>query len=75
MPELITESLEDCEKLILKLVREPAVLSDLRGKLAENSKTKPLFNTENSVRNIERAYLEIWRRYLSGSEAQSIDLF
>ncbi len=74
MPELITRSFKEYQMLIADLARDRGRLAGLRGALREKCKTQPLFNTEKSVRNIERAYLDIWQRYSDGNEPISFDL-
>ncbi len=56
MPELITHTLDDYEALALKLATTPALLRDIRLKLAENRLTTPLFDTRRFRRHIESAY-------------------
>ena len=60
--ELITGSLEEYEALALKLASEPAFLSSIKGKLARNSSTHPLFDTTRFTRHIEAAYRTMWER-------------
>jgi protein O-GlcNAc transferase len=63
LPELVTNSLEDYEALALKLAHDPALLTALKAKLANNRATHPLFDTKRSTRNIEAAYTTMWQRY------------
>jgi protein O-GlcNAc transferase len=71
LPELITWSLDDYEALALRLVREPARLAAIRGKLAANRETYPLFDTGRFVRHIEAAYATMWERYQRGEPPRS----
>jgi predicted O-linked N-acetylglucosamine transferase (SPINDLY family) len=59
LPELVTHSAEEYEKLALALARDPARLKDLRNRLAANHATAPLFDTAALARNIESAYLKL----------------
>lgn len=43
-------------------------LSDLRRNLYLNRDTMPLFDTARWTRNVERAYMEVWRRWETGTE-------
>jgi predicted O-linked N-acetylglucosamine transferase (SPINDLY family) len=52
--------------MALKLAREPQVLAALRAKLAENSRSSPLFDTARFTRHIEAAYTSMWRRWQAG---------
>ena len=56
LPELITTSYADFEKLALRLAREPAVLKKVQGKLAKNWAHAPLFDTKATTKAIETAY-------------------
>jgi protein O-GlcNAc transferase len=53
LPELITDTSEDYEKLALALARDPARLKTLREKLAKGS---PLFDTPRLARDLEATY-------------------
>ena len=66
LPELITHSLENYEALALKLATTPAMLSEIRVRLARNRATYPLFNTTRFRRHIESAYITMWERYQNG---------
>jgi protein O-GlcNAc transferase len=71
LPELITSSLADYEALAVRLARNPALLSELRQKLARQRETFPLFNTERFTRHIEAAYTTMWERSQRGEPPQS----
>jgi protein O-GlcNAc transferase len=43
-------------------------LSDLRRNLYLNRDTMPLFDTARWTKNVERAYVEVWRRWETGTE-------
>lgn len=62
LPELITDTPEAYEELILKLAQNPDMLAELRAKLATNRQTKPLFDTEGYTRwfeqGLERAFAQ-----------------
>ena len=60
LPELVTQSLHDYETLALKLARAPALLAELRDRLARNRATAPLFDLERFRRHLEVAYLTMW---------------
>jgi predicted O-linked N-acetylglucosamine transferase (SPINDLY family) len=59
LPELITTSLRDYEKLAVRLAKEPRVLADLRKRLVARRETMPLFNMERFTRHLERAYRQM----------------
>ena len=51
--ELITETEEDYEDLIMKLAEQPRKLKVLKNKLASNILKEPLFDTKRYTRNFE----------------------
>jgi len=62
LPELITATHDDYEKLALKLATDSKLLADFRSRLARNRATHPLFNTDRFRRHIEAAYISMWER-------------
>jgi predicted O-linked N-acetylglucosamine transferase (SPINDLY family) len=60
LPELVTQSGADYERLALALATDPALLGDCRRRLDANRLTHPLFDTDRFRRNIEAAYLQMW---------------
>ena len=69
LPELVTISLEDYEKMAIELASDPEKLKAIRSRLAENRLISPLFNTKLYTKNIESAYLEMYKRYLNNVPA------
>jgi predicted O-linked N-acetylglucosamine transferase (SPINDLY family) len=57
LPELVTDSVDDYERLALQLARDPTRLVALRRRLADNRLTSPLFDTARFRRHIEAAYM------------------
>jgi protein O-GlcNAc transferase len=68
LPELVTSNLADYEALALKLVREPALLAEMKARLARNRDTHPLFDTDRFRRNIEAAYMQMWGTWQRGDQ-------
>ena len=62
LPELIAYSLEQYEQIALHLATTPALLEDLKSRLIANKDTCPLLDTETFCRNLESAYVAIWRQ-------------
>ena len=62
MPELVTGSLAEYETLALRLACDAGLLAATRAKLAANRDSSPLFDIARFTRNLEAAYLTIWRR-------------
>lgn len=64
IPELITYSTDEYERLAVDLAKNPAKLQDLREKINLNKNHSNLFNTQLYTRNIERSFqiaYENWR--------------
>jgi predicted O-linked N-acetylglucosamine transferase (SPINDLY family) len=72
MPELITTTETDYEKLALDLATSPKKLKSLKAKLARNKDNTPLFNTEQFTSNIERAYAEMYNRHVNGEKPEHL---
>ena len=71
MPELITHTIGDYEDLAVKLATDRAYRDAIRAKIEYNRLRQPLFDTRRFTRNLERAYAQAWRHYLSGDSAQT----
>jgi predicted O-linked N-acetylglucosamine transferase (SPINDLY family) len=74
MPELVTENLQDYEKLAVTLATEPARLQFLRRKLADNRRTTPLFDTSRFTRNMEIIYGRMWESWLRNERPKAFSL-
>jgi len=72
LPELITCSLDEYQRLALALALDPARLAALRARLAASRAAAPLFDTRRHCRSLEAAYGEIWARYQRGEEPATI---
>ena len=66
LPELITTDLEAYATRAIELARQPEILKALRGRLLENRRTSPLFDTTRFVQHLESAYYEMWQRHARG---------
>lgn len=65
-PTLICSSEEEYIERACYLATHPEYLGILKRKVQRNVLTKPLFNTQLTVLNLERAYHQIWDRYFTG---------
>ena len=65
LPELITRTKEEYERLAIELATHPTKLEAIKEKLA-NWLTTPLFNTQTFTRHIESAYTVRHDRYQAG---------
>lgn len=68
MEEMITSSWAEYEAKALQLAQNPAHLKTLRDKLQNEKMKTPLFDIERFTKNIESAYLQMWRRYQQGEK-------
>ena len=66
LPELVTTTLEDYERLAIDLATHPEKLAIIISKLAENRLTTPLFNTKLFTKHIEVAYTVMYERHQAG---------
>jgi predicted O-linked N-acetylglucosamine transferase (SPINDLY family) len=62
LPELITASLEDYERLAIALAHDRTHLAALRARLAASLETAPLFDSARHTRSLEAAYSLMWQR-------------
>ncbi len=69
LPELVTQSVADFEKLAVALAKDPGALKKLRDRLAANRDSCALFDTAGFTRNLEAAYHTMWQRWLAGEQA------
>jgi protein O-GlcNAc transferase len=63
LPELICDGPEDFTGRAVELATDTGRLHDIRTKLRENIRTKPLFNTPLYVENFESALKIVYERY------------
>jgi predicted O-linked N-acetylglucosamine transferase (SPINDLY family) len=74
LPELITHSSEEYEALAIQLARHRDQLDLIKLKLAQNRLTAPLFNAPLFAKNIETAYMEVYKRNQAGLAPEHIDI-
>lgn len=72
LPELATESLADYEALALRLATTPALLADVKQRVQANKSTHALYDTAGFCRNLEAAYIAMWRRTQLGDAADEL---
>jgi predicted O-linked N-acetylglucosamine transferase (SPINDLY family) len=72
LPELVTNSLEEYEKLAIELALNPQKLKNIKNKLNSNIKTAPLFDTPLYTKNLESAYKQMYERYQSNLKPDHI---
>jgi len=72
LPELITETEEAYESLILELATQPGKLAGIKAKLAENRLKAPLFDTKRYTRDFEHGLQQAYDLYFSGRKPEDI---
>lgn len=72
LPELIAETEEEYEAIILNLATDRAKLQSFRDKLNDNLPSKPLFDTERNTRALENGFLQAYDLYASGEAPMDI---
>jgi predicted O-linked N-acetylglucosamine transferase (SPINDLY family) len=63
VPELITRTQQEYKELAIELAHNPEKLKQLKDKVQRNKLTTALFDPVANTRHIEKAYLEMYRRY------------
>jgi predicted O-linked N-acetylglucosamine transferase (SPINDLY family) len=63
---MVTYSIADYGARAWALVRDRALLAEIRSKLARNRSTHPLFDTARFTRHLEAAYVRMVERQRNG---------
>ena len=72
--ELITETSADYERRAVALASDPARLAAIRGRLAQNRLTMPLFDTRLFTRHMEAAFAAMHLRHQAGERPDHINI-
>jgi predicted O-linked N-acetylglucosamine transferase (SPINDLY family) len=72
LPELIVESVEHYAERARELAADAPRLAAIRATVGAARSSAALFRTETSARNLERAWIEMWRRHLAGQAPASL---
>lgn len=72
VPEMITHSHAEYEARALQLATNPAMLAALRARLKENKANCSLFDTRRFCRNLEAAYIAMWRKNQLGGVSDEL---
>jgi predicted O-linked N-acetylglucosamine transferase (SPINDLY family) len=75
LPELITNTQEEYEALVIELALNPKKLTDIKLKLANNRLNAPLFDTPVFTKNLEVAYIKMMERYQADLQPDHISIF
>lgn len=73
-PELVTQTIKEYENLAVELANNKESLRSLQKKIATNKMSMPLFDSPKTTKNIESAYLILYKRYLEGRNLENINL-
>ncbi|HEV8643942.1 MAG TPA: tetratricopeptide repeat protein [Burkholderiales bacterium] len=73
-PDGITDSLVAYRERAVHWGRNPAELRELKKRLLADPLNTPLFDTEDRVRQLEKVYQEMWRRYQAGLAPESFNV-
>lgn len=74
LPDLVTNNLEEYERLALRIARDPALLRDLGQRLQSNRGSHPLFDAHLYRLNLEAAYIRMWEAWQRGAPPASFAL-
>jgi protein O-GlcNAc transferase len=74
LPEMIVGTAQAYEDLAVELAQNPARLTIIKKKLAQNRDTTPLFDTPRFAKNIEAAFLRMYARSQAGLAPEHIRL-
>ncbi len=66
VPELISLSQAEYERLAIELANDPKKLGIIKNKIIEGVKSSSLFNTKEFARDIESGYLKVYDAYQKG---------
>ena len=74
LTELITTNEKEYEELAIKLANDKSLLNSIRNKLNKNILTSPLFNTKVFTKNLEKAYLKIYEKFINNEKPENIEI-
>jgi predicted O-linked N-acetylglucosamine transferase (SPINDLY family) len=74
LDELITHSLDEYETLALKLNSDSSYLTSIKGKLAHNRDTCPIFDTTRFARHMEAAFVSMYEIHRVGRSPTSFSV-
>ena len=73
LPDLITETLADYERLAVQIGRNPARAASYKRYLAEQGRSSPLFDIPAIVRDVERQFAHLAVQARNGQPLQPLD--
>jgi protein O-GlcNAc transferase len=75
MTELITNSETEYKSLAIKIAHNANLLKSLKNKLQNNVLTTSLFDPAANTKYIEKAFIEMHRKYLAGEEPGDFSIY
>ena len=72
LQELVTNNKHDYKTLILKLAKNPKMLSKIKKQLKSNISSQPLFDSKLYIKHLENGYLTAYKNFLDGNDAKKI---
>ena len=72
LPELITQTEQEYEALIIELATNPHRLAAIKQKLEQNRLTTPFFNTELFTKHLEDGYQQAYQLYFDNKKPKAI---
>ena len=72
LPELITQTEQEYEALIIELATNPHQLAAIKQKLKQNRLTTPFFNTELFTKHLEDGYQQAYQLYFDNKKPKAI---
>lgn len=73
-PDLVTKTTDEYFALALKLATDPALLADIKQRLADNLYTTPLYDSQSYVRSFEALMEKAILRYEAGLKPKHLSL-
>jgi predicted O-linked N-acetylglucosamine transferase (SPINDLY family) len=72
LTELITTTKESYEELAITLATDPKKLKEIKDKLNKNLASSPLYNTPLYTKQLEAAYMKMYKNYQQGLKPENI---
>jgi predicted O-linked N-acetylglucosamine transferase (SPINDLY family) len=72
--DLVTHSLDEYERLALRLATDPSLLDAVRARLRQPTRPHPLFDIDRHGRNIESAFATMWDIHQRGEKPRSFSM-
>jgi len=73
LPQLVTASLKDYERIALSLARDRAAIDALKAMVTQNRATRALFDPDRFRRHHEAGYELMWQRHQAGEPPRSFE--